>query len=112
MMGPLPFKPEDPDASAGGCTPAGDGSPGGAGTPDALGLTRVTLSRGGHVFEFRCERGEEAALARAVVEMSQREGSPLEPGDAFALCRRIESLATPGTNGPGADAASKARKAA
>jgi len=85
-MGPLPFKPDNSDDAA---------QP----SPDACGgVTRVTFHRGNHRFEFKCDPGSEAALARAVLDLARREGSPLEPGDAFALVRQIESMAPAGPN--------------
>lgn len=109
----MPINPE-PNPPAGdrpapGVPPAvrADGTP-----PDGLGLTRVTFSKPPHRFEFRCERGDEAVLARAVLDLAHRPGSPLEPGDAFTLCRQIESLAAAGSSGlPGAQPAPR-RKAA
>jgi len=111
-MGPMPPTPEPlrPEHD-GGPLPIGGGAGGGAGTgtgADPLGQTRVTFMKQGHRFEFRCDGGQEAVLARAVLEFARRPGSPLEAGDAFALCRQIESMskqnAAPGK--PGADSSS------
>lgn len=70
----------------------------------ASGMTRATLTRDGHVFEFRCEAGHEASLARAVMEMSRAGTTPMRPGDAFALCRQILSI---GGGGAAQDIAAK-----
>jgi hypothetical protein len=75
-------------------------------------MTRVTLSRGNHRFEFRCDPGSEALLARAVLDMAGLEASPLSPGDAFGLIRQIEALAPQGSSGPNAGEAGQWKKAA
>lgn len=94
---PAPLEPtggkgEDGVQSGGASGPGEIPGSGEGSAIDALGLTRVTFARDGHRYEFRCERGEEAALARAVLELGRRADSPLEAGDAFVLCRQIESL--------------------
>lgn len=83
--------------------------PEGVGATASAGMTRVTFSKGQHTFEFRCEAGFEASLARSVMEMSRAGTTPLEPGDAFSLCRQILSLGSPrGSAGaPGQDVATK-----
>lgn len=114
-MGPMPFNPEPlrPEASKAVGPLAGSlasgGGPGGAnGGTDPLGQTRLTFSKNGHRFEFRCDGGQEAILARAVLEFGSRAESPLEAGDAFALARQIEGMckhsAAPGK--PGAESSS------
>lgn len=86
----------------------GSSSAAGGGGGDALGQTRLTFSKNGHRFEFRCDGGQEAILARAVLEFGSRVESPLEAGDAFALARQIEGMckhsAAPGK--PGAESSS------
>lgn len=91
-MGPIPFHPEDS-----GPTPVdGDASIGG--------MTRVTFVRGDHRFEFKCDPGSEALLARAVLDLAKAEGSPLDPGEALGVCRQIEMLArATGNRATGAD---------
>lgn len=76
------------------------------------GMTRVTLARGNHRFEFRCDPGSEALLARAVLDMAGREGSPLSPGDAFGLVRQIEAMSPPGSSRPNPGEAGPWKKAA
>jgi len=76
------------------------------------GMTRVTFSRGNHRFEFKCDPGSEALLARAVLDLARLEQSPLEPGDAFALCRQIESMAAGGSSGPRSDESGPRKQAA
>ncbi len=101
----MPSNPEPSRPQNQGQSPAGGGPAAGA---DALGLTRVTFSKHAHRFEFRCDGGQEAILARAVLEFARQPGSPLEAGDAFAVCRQIEAMskqtAAPGK--PGADSSS------
>lgn len=67
-------------------------------TPAPSGMTRVTYSKGEHRFDFRCEPGEEAFLARVVLEMSRPPTALLDPAEAFALCRQIVSLGPAGDN--------------
>lgn len=108
-MGPMPFNPEPTRPE--GQVPAGPlaspfGSDGGAGGgTDPLGQTRVTFSKAGHRFEFRCDVGHEAILARAVLDLAGRALTPLESGDAFALARQIEGMSKHSTapGKPGVD---------
>lgn len=86
VPGPLPL-----GGPLGG--PMGDTAP--EAKPAPCGLTRVTFAKGEHRFDFRCEPGEEAFLARVVLEMSRQPAPLLEPSEAFALCRQIVSLGPP-----------------
>lgn len=111
-MGPSPLNPDDADAGVPNVPAPDPESDGGW----QGGLTRVTFSRGEHRFEFKCDPGSEALLARVVKDLAGLEGWPLAPGEVLALCQQIEGLAKSqaksGSSGPARADGENRRKAA